>query len=257
MLSLLNKKIFLKIFLIGKKYATIALLALTACQSRSEMVNINFEQKFGADVSRINNQREAQRIANNPQLQQNADQKKWQDSTRMFGIESLESAEDAFIDTSKIKLPDPPPEFLPNLETLKQGQKRQLPPDMFTIRYPVRNFPQSYVKKLSFDDIAIPPIDAFGVRTDLGPKKYQLIDSESLQSDIDLTRKLVDSPQYRGALQQLIAEEKKKIWQKDVEKEEILEEDSDKKKTDEKEAGKKIKDKTAKNQNQKNEENIE
>jgi hypothetical protein len=182
-----------KIFLI---VATIFLIG--SCSQKSENINEGFLNKYGGEVEKINNIRESSNQAKTDIDCQSSffgckeSKNRWKDPSTMFGIENSGTAQSAAIDTTKIVMPKPPEEFTPNVETLTNGQGRQLPENMFHISYNLNNFPESYGRqKLSFDDINIPQQDAFGVRTELGEKNYQLIGNRTLQQDIDFTKQLI------------------------------------------------------------------
>jgi hypothetical protein len=191
-----------------------AILFLNSCRQTSEKINESFLQQYGSEVEKINNIRES---AN--QTQVNIDcqsstfgcvdsKNRWKDSATIFGIENSGTAQSATIDTSRIIAPKPPEEFTPDVKTLMQGQSTQLPENMFHISYNLNNFPESYGRqKLSFDDINIPQQDAFGVKTELGEKNYQLIGNRTLQKDIDFTKKLI-APEDPEISLELIKQEK-------------------------------------------------
>jgi hypothetical protein len=203
--------LFQKIF---KKILPLTILAVCSCYKTSEDVNKSFLKQYGSDVQKINTIREA-----SAQQQANSDcnsspsacvnkQNKWKDPAQIFGINNSNTAQSANIDTSKITLPKPAEEFTPDAKTLMQGQSAQLPEDMFHISYNLYNFPESYGKpKISFDDINIPKQDAFGVRTELGEKNYQLIGNKTLQQDVDFTKQSISKEDNEISLE-LIKQEK-------------------------------------------------
>lgn len=174
---------------IRKRILTLIIASICAsCSNIAEQSNQHFLKTYEKDVGRINSNR------NDPvQTKQNSFENKrnWQDSIEIFNFyESTHTARTARIDTSKIKLPEPPEESLPSMKTFKDGRTRDLPDDMFHVSYNPYNFPNSYGRaKLSFDDIAIPSRDAFGIETALGEKNYQLINHKTLQRDIDFSKK--------------------------------------------------------------------
>jgi len=193
-LNLKTRHLF-KIFLI----LAIIFLISSCSQATSEDINNNFLKKYGGEVEKINNIRESsQQVQTVSDCQSSffgceEGKDRWKEPSTMFGIENSSTAQSATIDTSKITMPKPPEEFTPNIQTLTNGQGRQLPEDMFYISYNLNNFPESYGRqKLSFDDINIPKQDAFGVRTELGEKNYQLIGNRTLQQDIDFTKQLTN-----------------------------------------------------------------
>lgn len=194
---------------LNKIFQTILLLSLFAlfcsCTSRkSEETNDVFLKQYGSDIERINSRREEMNISN----QKTKSDKNWKDPKEIFNIDNAESSRSAFIDTSQIVMPKPPEDFSPNVNTLLQGQGAQLPEDMFAVSYNLQNFPNSYGRpRLSFDDIAIPSHDAFGIETELGEKNYQLISHKTLQRDIDFNKQLI-SKEDREISAQLILEEK-------------------------------------------------
>ncbi len=219
--------------------STILLLSLSflcSCvNSKSEEANNNFLKQYGTNIQEINSRRDEMNMS----TQQQPSNRNWKNPKEIFNIENAESSRSAFIDTSQIVTPKPPEDFLPNAETLLQGQTTQLPEDMFAISYNLQNFPDSYGRpRLSFDDIAIPNRDAFGVETELGEKNYQLISHKTLQRDIDFTKQLTDK-EDAGISTQLIQEEKQAKRKKYLDKtndQSATQKDQqkDKKKTDDK-----------------------
>ncbi|MES2677366.1 MAG: hypothetical protein V4612_03515 [Pseudomonadota bacterium] len=173
-------------------------------KSKSDQANNNFLKQYGDHIEDINSRRDEMNISN----QSRSLNRNWKEPKEIFHIENAESSKSAFIDTSQILMPKPPEDFLPNAETLLQGQSAQLPEDMFAVSYNLENFPNSYGRpRLSFDDITIPNRDAFGIETALGEKNYQLINHRTLQRDLDFTRQSA-SWQDREISAELIQEEK-------------------------------------------------
>ena len=200
-------------------YNILKFLAITAvlssCHNTSEQSNRNFLKKYSKEVKLINDNREVLRQQHNKQdckLLPNGcieDNKKWQDTATIFGIKNIKQYESAFIDTSQIKMPEPPEEFLPNEKTLLQNNMKSLPQNMFHISYNLHNFPKRYGRpKLSFDDIKIPSKDMFGEKTELGEKNYQLIGNQILQKDIDFSKQLY-SEEDKEIMIELIKQEKR------------------------------------------------
>lgn len=198
-----------------RKYFLIFLSFLSSCTSISEQVNNQFLKTYGAQVEQINNKRLA--LDPNNQVEQctflgmdcSDNKTNWNNPTQVFGIENSESAKSAFIDTSNIQPPKTPENFLPDDKTLLEGQNSpKLPENMFEISYGMENFPASYGRSgISFDDIAIPKQDAFGVNTDLGEKNYTLVGKKTLQANIDFINQNRD--QYDAQIsRELIAEQK-------------------------------------------------
>jgi hypothetical protein len=173
---------------IQKSILTLLLFAVGSCSTISERSNKNFIKKYQKDVSRINSKRNDPLRIDPSSFDPN---RNWKESIEIFNFyESTETVRTARIDTSKIKLPDPPDEVFPSMKTFLDGRMRDLPDDMFHVSYNPHNFPHSYGRpKLSFDDISMPSRDAFGVQTALGEKNYQLINHKTLQRDIDFVKK--------------------------------------------------------------------
>ncbi len=192
------------------------LILTNSCQSKSDEANANFLKQYGNNVNEINKKRdEANQIQANIDCQSSPngcekDKNKWKDSATIFGIENSNKIQNASIDTSKIVMPKPPEEFSPNVQTLLERQGAQLPENMFQISYNLYNFPDSYGKsRVSFDDINIPKSDAFGVKTELGEKNYQLIGNKTLQKDVDFTKQ-VNTQEDREISIELIRQEKQR-----------------------------------------------
>ncbi len=191
----------------------IAIFLLNSCQKTSEQLNKDFLKQYGGEVKEINTRREAQRVQPDSDCKSSPlgcidDKNRWKDPATIFGIENSITVKSASVDTSRIVMPKPPEEFSPDLKTLMQGQGAQLPENMFQISYNLYNFPKSYGRPtLSFDDINIPKHDAFGVRTELGEKNYQLIGNRTLQKDVDFTKQLSSKSDQEISLE-LIKQEK-------------------------------------------------
>jgi len=237
MLSSLNK--------IPKTILLLSSLSLlcSCISNKSDEVNSNFLKQYGDNIEKINSQRDEMEMP----AEQKQSNKNWKDPKEIFNIENSESARSSFIDTSQIVMPKPPEDFLPNRDTLIQGQAQQLPEDMFSVSYNMQNFPDSYGRpRLSFDDIAVPNRDAFGVETELGEKNYQLINHKTLQKDVDFTKQL-SSKEDREISYRLIEEEKqakRRAYLNQKTGNKISNKADDKKTDDDKKDEKKISDKT-------------
>ena len=170
--SLLDK-LLLKIF---KQFFLLVILFIVSCADRSEQANKNFLKKYNKNVQDINYRREQA----NPES-----------------------------DVKNITMASSPPSASSQIIAPPPNTRMQLPQDMFIISYNLYNFPASYGKvKLSFDDIIIPDIDIFGVKTRLGEKNYQLVDNKILQKNIDLINQL-ETKEDREISLELIKQEKK------------------------------------------------
>ncbi|MFT5703583.1 MAG: hypothetical protein ACI9TO_000955 [Rickettsiales bacterium] len=191
------------------------LLSVSSCQDKSQDANRNFLRQYESEVQAINIQRET---IVSPNQEQRSNSKIQKDPVQAFGIDNVETAKTAFIDTSQIFMPKPPEEFLPDMQTLLQGKTVELPEEMFHVSYNPDNFPYSYGRDiLSFDDIKIPTHDSFGVPTDLGDKNYRLIDRVALQRDFDFAQKLTSS-EDRMISEKLIKQEEQAQRRKYFEK---------------------------------------
>lgn len=202
-------KIFFRINLL-----LIGIVFLNSCESQSEIANKSFLKQYGGAVNEINKRRDdSQQVQSNQNCQTSpagcsSDKNKWKDPSTIFGIDNVNKTQSASIDTSRIVMPKPPEEFLPDTQTLLQGQTSQLPENMFQISYNLYNFPESYGRsRISFDDINIPKHDAFGVKTELGEKNYQLVGNKTLQRDIDFSKQLISQDDREVSLE-LIKQEK-------------------------------------------------
>ncbi|MCE3254942.1 MAG: hypothetical protein K0R25_436 [Rickettsiaceae bacterium] len=221
LLSLNKTKLFWKLLVL------LPLGFLCSCQNSLTKANKNFLDQYGDQVEEINDRREAyQKLESQPK-------KNWKEPKDLFKIDNTETSRSAHIDTSQIVMPKPPEDFLPDQKTLLEGQQKELPESMFHIGYSPQNFPLSYDKpRLSFDDITIPKIDAFGIETELGEKNYQLVGNRALQRNIDFAKTLNEPGDREVSLEvikkqkqsrkKLALKEKKK--EKEDEKEEAKEE---------------------------------
>ncbi|MFT6106587.1 MAG: hypothetical protein ACJA0S_000172 [Rickettsiales bacterium] len=191
---------------IQKSALILLLIAICSCESMSERPNKNFLNKYQKDVSRINSQRNDPAMMDPSGFDPN---RNWKESIEILNFyESTETVRTARIDTSKIKLPKPPEDVFPSMDTFLKGRTKDLPEGMFGVSYNPYNFPHSYGSpKLSFDDIAIPSRNAFGIETALGEKEYQLINHKTLQRDIDLMKRNRDAEDAQIS-SDLILEEK-------------------------------------------------
>lgn len=173
--------------------SVLTIFLLASCTSSIEQANDKFSEQYGKRVEEIN----AKRISNYSNNQPSGcrflwidcpdNSVSWKNSSQIFDINNIETAGNATIDTSQIKMPKPPEEFSPDMSTFEQRRNiRQLPDDAFEINYSLQNYPASYRRaKLSFDDITIPTQDAFGIKTELGEKNYVLVGNKTLQQNVD------------------------------------------------------------------------
>jgi hypothetical protein len=207
-LSLLRPKL--------KSFFILISTLLSSCSSQLEDANRNFLKQYSKQVETINTKRDQAYQAQMESGCQSSpsgcavdNRNKWKEPATIFGINNSSQAQNASIDTSKIVMPKPPEEFLPDAQTLMQGGGQKLPDNMFEVSYNLFNFPESYGRpRVSFDDINIPKHDAFGVRTELGEKNYQLVGNRTLQRDIDFTKQL-SSQEDREVSLELIKQEKR------------------------------------------------
>jgi hypothetical protein len=170
--------------MIRKENAKLLVLLLIAtpffvsCANRSNKANKNFLKEFKEEIDNINKKRE-----------------------------------------SRIKTPivTKPSIIQDKIPLLPQISINKLPQDMFVINYNLYNFPNSYDRvKLSFDDIAIPNSDVFGIKTKLGEKNYQLISYQILQKNIDTINKLSTQEDKQITLELIRQEKNKKRLEKQL-----------------------------------------
>jgi hypothetical protein len=161
---------------------------LASCASKIDMVNDDFKNQYGSEVDRINKGREAfEREQKAPSYIKSKKTYGWNDPAVIIGVAGSYRYKSAYIDTSKLKLKPEGEQFLPNMQTLLQnGGYHKLPDNMFEVKYLAVNYPDSYGRSpVSFDDIAIPAKDAYGVETSMGDKNYTLINGKVLQRNVD------------------------------------------------------------------------
>lgn len=173
-------------------HALAILFLLPSCISSAEDNNKKFTELYGKQVERINRQREELAYPKSKEAKKkDPEYNKWRDPGYVLGVEGTVGLQNAYVDTSKLKLPKPPEEFTPNMQTFTEGKNntRVIPDDVFMVSYTSENYPDSYKKPgVNFDNIIIPAHDAFGIETDLGEKDYTQVGQIGLQRNIDYIR---------------------------------------------------------------------
>jgi len=199
---------------------------LCSCSSKIEESNKLFLSQYGEEVGRINKERDA--FLRKDRMPEKKKDYSWRDSADILGISGTAQLSSAFVDTSGITLPEPKEEFLPDLQTLiQQGSNPKLPGSIFDVSYNSQNYSKSYKRQeVSFDDIAIPNVDVFGIETDLGEKEYLLVNRAGLQENIDniKSRTTAEDKEIRFILVKEKRELKYRKKQVDLYEEELYEE---------------------------------
>jgi hypothetical protein len=174
--------------MIARILATILLISpLTSCSNKMEQNNKNFLGKYGGQVNRINNARakESRKQMQPPALK--AEDEPGKSPAQIIGVSGTFQERSAFIDTTKLKLPEKPEPTGPTMRTFLHGKHEQSRvPNIFKVSYELENRPTSYKRKgTTFDDIVIPEHDYFGIKSSLDKKEYDIIDSNVLQENMD------------------------------------------------------------------------
>lgn len=195
---------------------------LSSCSSSSTLneANEEFAKQYGQDVNRINSQREAFDMQQKPPS----------------------IIKDFVVNPEKAKM-----------EHFLQQSEKNLPKDMFDIRYLTVNYPNSYLSpQVSFDDIEIPNHDFYGVESSLGEKNYTLVNNGLLQKNVDYINSTTeyDDREVRLILvrEQKELDREKKLKILDLERKKKQREKEEKSKTNDEDK----KDQDAKNKDEKN-----
>jgi hypothetical protein len=166
-------------------FCAISLVAFS-CSYTPEDVNLSFEKKYGAEVGRIKQQREApMQGAANEMMMSSAPS-----IADLYNPDSSQSGGEyyAYVDVAKFgeKIPQT---YLPNGEVYEQAKSQSpsnsLPANMFEVRYETALYPPFRKIGAEFDRIEIPPADVYGVKTEMSEKSYLLAGNSSMQKNID------------------------------------------------------------------------
>lgn len=175
-------------------FFAIAFLSLTqilqSCSNAPKNYNQAFEDKYGLEIERIKTERKSELDL----IQPTTAPQSFNQSQEEF---LKDSAESYFPYADIAKLGDDPREnFLPNGEVYQQTKNQNpsgsLPEDMFVITYYTQLHPQYRYDTSEFNNIQIPPQDAYGVKTQLLQKPYLMAGNDSLQRSVDHLQKRVN-----------------------------------------------------------------
>lgn len=93
----------------------------------------------------------------------------------------------AYVDVSKFG-ERVPQATLPNGEFYEHGRSQNpsnaVPPDLFEIGFNTELHPPFRKTGIEFDNISVPPVDVYGVKTEMSEKPYLLAGNNSLQENI-------------------------------------------------------------------------
>lgn len=180
-----------------KGFLLFMLIALQSCSSSTnhDDANLEFERRFGGDVSKINALRSPPPRQSAANFDENFVAKKPKNNNDRFagpdellGVAGAQRYSSAAVDTAKFSLKQEE-NFSPDQQTLAAGnasdQKNKLPDDMFDLTYNLGVHPPFVVSGIEFDKIEIPERDYYGIASTLNDKRYLLAGNQILQKNID------------------------------------------------------------------------
>ncbi len=180
-----------------RSFLLLALVALHSCTSSKnyDNANIQFENRFSEDVSKINALRapppieDQQNQNTNPFAEkQKNNSDRFADPDELLGVAGSVRYSSANVDTTKFSLKQEE-NFSPDQQTLAAGnisnQQSKLPDDMFDLTYNLGVHSPFVVSGIEFDKIKIPERDYYEIASTLNDKRYFLAGNQILQKSID------------------------------------------------------------------------
>jgi hypothetical protein len=160
------------------------LIFLSCCDSGAKNYNKVFEEKYGKDIEKIKAERSQSKES------QKTVTILYPPTEEELRVMNKRSVQNQYNYTAVSRFDEKIPQYyITNRNSYEAAESRNnigsLPPDMFKIHYRTKLYSEFRHTGAEFDRIAIPAIDAYGVKTEMSEKLYLLTGKKSLQKNID------------------------------------------------------------------------